>query len=168
MKVIKASILLAVALALVSLQAFKDFYVQPTPSMTLLEKKIGTEVLEVLQHPASVIVFSVEPKKLPKHYTSTSAETMLPTELTTEFQKLLLNDKHFVFGMNKRSPFLPYIAFKFHNENEESILLLISSSSNQIKILVEETNYLLDYEPSRAEMNAFIKKVEELYELNLF
>lgn len=151
------------ALALVSLQAFNNSSEQPSTSITLLEKKLGTEVIEVLQHPKSVVAFPVEPSKAPKYYTATSSEISLPIDLKIELQQLLLNDKHYVYGMTKRSPFLPTVGFKFSKGNEENLTLLVSPSSNQIKILNGGTNYLLDYEPSQVATNAFIKKIENLF-----
>lgn len=154
---------LSLALALNSLQASKDSSELPSSGITRLEKTIGADVIEILQHPDAVVVFSVEPNKAPKYYTPTSSEILLSIDLKIELQQLLLNDKHFVFGMNKRSPFLPSLGFKFSKKNGEGLTLLVSPTSNQIKILKGEAKFLLDYELSKEAANAFIKKIENLF-----
>lgn len=167
MKAIAIFVLLALGITLVSLQTSKYFPEQSATGLPKLETTVGVKVLDILQHSSTITAFSVEPQK----YTSLSLEVLSPTsseisldaDLKNELLQLLLDDKHFVFGMHKRSPFLPSLVFKFSKDSGESLILAVSPSSNQMKVLMGNTSYFLDYEPSHKAVNAFIHKIENLF-----
>lgn len=158
MKTILALIFLG--LLLISLQACKNYQSHPMSDITFLETRFGKDVIDVLNHPEVVSFFYVNPQGFSPNNISTSNEILLSDKLIAELQNLVLNDDHYVRGLNKLTMFLPTIAFKFYKKNAEDVLILLSPVGDQLMLLHENTDFILDYDPAKIGFDNYIQKLK--------
>jgi hypothetical protein len=152
------------ALLLVSLQSCKQQTQKlPLVELNFLKLKAGKEVIEVLQNPDSIHFAYVNPKRSAPHYALISPEILLANGENSELQDLLLNDNHYVKELNKLTMFMPTMAFKFHKENKEDIIVLLSPVGDQLNIIDKENDIILDYDPAKIVFDNFIQKLENKY-----
>jgi hypothetical protein len=124
-------------------------------SNTTLQKKIDSEALRVLKDSNSVTAFTIQ-AKINGSFQITS-EKDLTTDQIASLRKIVLPDPGYIFDMHKRCVFIPDIGFSFDNER---VVLLISRSCQQIKFLETGTETILDYNPQKKDIEAFIKKLK--------
>lgn len=154
------------ALLLFSLQVKTCGGDQSLSQINSLENLLGKNALEKLQQVDRIALFFVSPVRAFPHYVPISPEFLISKEMGSELQQLLLNDAHYVHGLNKLTMFFPTIAFKFNSEKTAGLIVLLSQESDQLMILDGEKVSILDYDPAKVNFDHFIQKIEIFYPQN--
>ncbi len=131
-----------------------------------LQTLLGKEAVDVIYQPDSVTVIPVKFSAQSPAYELLSSGNTLSCGMQKELQDLLLDETHYVHELTKSAVFLPSLAFKFIKNNETKALILISLSSNQLKIINGENSLILDYDPAKEIFNSYFQKIKINYQFN--
>ena len=126
-----------------------------TREMTLLEKEIGKDNLEILKSPQSVSKFSVI-RSLDLPYVPMSREVVLTKDEISQWQNVLLNDKSYHYDIKKKVVFIPAVALKFIKDKE--VVVLLSPLAKQLKIILPGKTVTLDYDPAQEQFAALLQE----------
>lgn len=158
--------LMAISIVFSFLLGFLAIHVSQKDFETELEKRLGTEILDILSNPDSVrlgVTFSTG-----FSYGGTGKEYLLKNTLyklnasqAFNIQKLILDSNHYIFDKAKKGLFVPTTALYFE-KNHQSVAVLISSLLNQVKIVKDEKTIILDYDPMEKEFNSQISTLGDL------
>lgn len=123
--------------------------------VTLLEKEIGKDNLEILKSPNQVFKFSVI-RSLDLPYVPMSREVALTKEEVLQWQNVLVNDKSYHFDLKKKVVFIPSVALKFIKDRE--VVVLLSPLAKQLKFILPGRTVTLDYDPAQEQFAALLQE----------
>jgi hypothetical protein len=126
-----------------------------------LEQLIGKEAWAVLQSPREVFLMDAREGWIGEEE---AKRVKLSASQIKRVQQVLLNDSHYYFDLKKRTLFVPTVAFKFQGEIE--IVVLISMSANQVKVLIPGKAIILDNDPIQQEVSQLLPEWLTLIQSN--
>lgn len=120
-----------------------------------LEKKLGKDVIALIQHADSVCSFQMAS---PKHkmeqqiagYPILSELGELNSDLKTQLKTVLLNDKHYDFKLKNRCLFIPKIAYLFR-QGTNSVIVLTSQTCDIVEIHAAGNKLRIDNDPAKSQ-----------------
>lgn len=114
-----------------------------------LKNRLSSTAFNALHSP-QIVYYSSDP---------TDPYQPLDAKAVHELQEILLNDSSYIFDKSKKALFIPEMSLKFINHKE--VTVLVSPSSNQIKIITEERNIMLDFDPSAPMLHQLFHDLRE-------
>ncbi|MDF2550374.1 MAG: hypothetical protein K0S07_1441 [Chlamydiales bacterium] len=130
---------------------------------SILEQKIGKDLLELISHPDQVQSYRVTPN-LEKSIERVGPYALLRKgpkvkgPVLDHLKSLIANDQNYIFDKQKKCPFKPEIAFEFI-KGEERLLIFISLSCEQMQFFKGNKNTLIDTSVERAKVQQIAQKL---------
>lgn len=134
-------------------------YSSPHADFGQLWGKLGAGIVDTIKQPNSVDYYNVAPALPgagPQTYQPANKEQALSDENIAKLQKLLLNDSHYLFGVQKKCVFVPETGFRFKKKDKD-VVLLVSLSCQQVVYDLGGQQIRLDIDPSAESFADFIK-----------
>lgn len=112
-----------------------------------VKQRLGERVAAVIERAKRVDVFKAEPDwTAGQPCVKATEEKPLPDELIWLLQKLILSDHFYLFNKTKMCLFIPELGFRIQGESE--VLVLLSFSCRQIKVVSPDQVAVLDIDPN--------------------
>jgi hypothetical protein len=122
-----------------------------------VERAFGKENYAFFEAAEKITVMKVEREGKDGYTVVSQEKTLAPAEVA-KLREYLLSDSSYQFERRKKCVFVPDYAFKFQDKNKE-IVMLVSFSCPQIKVLLNNHVIIIDHDPISAEMEALTQSI---------
>lgn len=144
-------ILALISIVFVSALLYFSSSLSGDKSIIELEKQITAESIEIIRNPDAVKVVEVSRGFI---------KTDLDPNLVGKLQKLILNDKNYIFDHKKQAIFFPTIGFQFKKGNQK-VLIFYSKNAKKLEFTRHKNQVMLDCDPVNTSFENFIKQIQE-------